>query len=60
MEKWNACVEAKEDADFGRVSFANPLDQAPYYAIKVQPGVHTRWAASGSIPMHRSSTPRAM
>ena len=40
MEKWNACVEAKEDADFGRVSFANPLDQAPYYAIKVQPGVH--------------------
>jgi succinate dehydrogenase/fumarate reductase flavoprotein subunit len=40
MEKWNACVEAKEDADFGRVSFASPLDQAPYYAIKVQPGVH--------------------
>ena len=40
MEKWNACVEAKEDADFGRVSFANPLDQAPYYAIKVQPGIH--------------------
>ena len=40
MEKWNACVEAKEDADFGRVSFANPLDQAPFYAIKVQPGVH--------------------
>ncbi len=40
MEKWNACVAAKEDADFGRVSFANPLDQAPYYAIKVQPGIH--------------------
>ena len=40
MEKWNACVEAKEDPDFGRVSFANPLDQAPYYAIKVQPGIH--------------------
>ena len=40
MEKWNACVEAKEDADFNRVSFANPLDQAPYYAIKVQPGIH--------------------
>ena len=40
LAKWNACVEAKEDADFGRVSFANPLDQAPYYAIKVQPGVH--------------------
>ncbi|MBR4474683.1 MAG: flavocytochrome c [Oscillospiraceae bacterium] len=40
MEKWNKCVEAKEDPDFGRVSFANPLDQAPYYAIKVQPGIH--------------------
>ena len=40
MEAWNACVEAKEDKDFGRVSFANPLDQAPYYAIKVQPGIH--------------------
>ena len=40
MEKWNACVEAKEDPDFGRTAFANPLDQAPYYAIKVQPGVH--------------------
>ncbi len=40
MEAWNACVEAKEDPDFGRVSFANPLDQAPYYAIKVQPGIH--------------------
>ena len=40
MEAWNACVEAKKDEEFGRVSFANPLDQAPYYAIKVQPGVH--------------------
>ena len=40
MADWNAKVEAKEDADFGRVSFANPLDQAPYYAIKVQPGIH--------------------
>ena len=40
MEAWNACVAAKEDPEFGRVSFANPLDQAPFYAIKVQPGVH--------------------
>lgn len=40
MEKWNAAVEAKEDADFGRTSFASPLDTAPYYAIKVGPGVH--------------------
>ncbi len=40
MDNWNACVAAKEDPEFGRVSFANPLDQAPFYAIKVQPGVH--------------------
>ena len=40
MAAWNACVEAQEDKEFGRVSFANPLDQAPFYAIKVQPGVH--------------------
>ena len=40
MAVWNACVEAKEDPEFGRVSFANPLDQAPFYAIKVQPGIH--------------------
>ena len=40
MADWNEKVAAKEDADFGRVSFANPLDQAPYYAIKVQPGIH--------------------
>ena len=40
MNAWNACVEAKSDPDFGRVSFAEPLDQAPFYAIKVQPGVH--------------------
>ena len=40
MEKWNGCVEAKSDADFGRTSFANPLNTAPYYAIKVSAGVH--------------------
>ncbi len=40
MTAWNACVEAKEDKEFNRVSFAEPLDQAPFYAIKVQPGVH--------------------
>ena len=40
MEAWNACVAAKEDKEFGRVSFANPLDSAPYYAIKVTAGVH--------------------
>ena len=40
MEKWNGCVEAKTDADFNRTSFANPLNTAPYYAIKVSAGVH--------------------
>ena len=40
MTNWNACVEQKSDPEFGRVSFANPLDQAPFYAIKVQPGIH--------------------
>ena len=40
MEKWNSCVEAKSDPDFGRTSFANPLNTAPYYAIKVSAGVH--------------------
>ena len=40
MEKWNGYVEAKNDPDFGRTSFANPLDTAPYYAIKVTAGVH--------------------
>ncbi len=40
MEAWNACVEAKNDAEFGRTSFANPLNTAPYYAIKVTAGVH--------------------
>lgn len=40
MEKWNAAVAAGVDEEFGRTSFANPLDTAPYYAIKVSPGVH--------------------
>ena len=40
MEKWNGYVEAKNDPDFGRTSFANPLNTAPYYAVKVPAGVH--------------------
>ena len=40
MDKWNACVEAGKDEDFGRTSFAHKLDEGPYYAIKVAPGVH--------------------
>ncbi len=40
MNNWNSCVEAKSDPEFGRTSFANPLNTAPYYAIKVTAGVH--------------------
>ena len=40
MNAWNGYVAAKNDPDFGRISFANPLDTAPYYAIKVTAGVH--------------------
>lgn len=40
MENWNRAVEAKSDAEFGRTSFAQKLDAAPYYAIMVQPGIH--------------------
>jgi len=40
MKKWNGYVAAKNDPDFGRTSFAKPLDEAPYYAILVTPGIH--------------------
>ena len=40
MEKWNAALAAGVDEEFGRTSFANALDTAPFYAIKIAPGVH--------------------
>ena len=40
MNTWNGYVDAKNDPDFGRTSFANPLNTAPYYAVKVTAGVH--------------------
>ena len=40
MDTWNAAVAAKSDTEFGRTSFANPLDCAPFYAINIAPGVH--------------------
>ena len=40
MNTWNGYVEAKNDPDFGRTSFTQALDTAPYYAIKVTAGVH--------------------
>ena len=40
METWNGYVAEKSDPDFGRTSFAEPLDTAPYYAVKVTAGIH--------------------
>ena len=40
LNTWNAAVAAQSDAEFGRMSFAKPLDTAPYYAVKVAPGIH--------------------
>lgn len=39
ISKWNGYVENKEDPDFGRTSFANPLE-GTLYALTVQPGIH--------------------
>ena len=36
---WNSYVAAKNDPEFGRTSFANPLEDH-FYALTVQPGVH--------------------
>ncbi len=40
LDAWNECVKSGEDKEFGRTSFTNPLDTAPYYAIKVTAGIH--------------------
>ena len=40
METWNGYVAEKNDPDFGRTSFAEPLDTAPFYAVKVTAGIH--------------------
>ena len=40
METWNGYVAEKSDPDFGRTSFAAPLDTAPFYAVKVTAGIH--------------------
>ena len=40
MIAWNKCVADRSDPEFGRTSFAQPLDKSPYYAIKVTAGVH--------------------
>ncbi|MCL6603537.1 MAG: flavocytochrome c [Paenibacillus sp.] len=41
MDTWNSSVKAKVDAEFGRTTgMDNDLSGAPYYAIKIGPGVH--------------------
>ncbi|XME03154.1 flavocytochrome c [Lachnospiraceae bacterium C1.1] len=40
MNAWNECVDNKSDPEYGRTSFADKLDTAPYYAINVTPGIH--------------------
>ena len=40
MNTWNGYVAEKNDPDFGRTSFAQPLDTAPFYAVKVTAGIH--------------------
>lgn len=40
LTEWNEMVANKKDTQFERQTFAQPLDTAPYYAIKVSPGVH--------------------
>ena len=39
IETWNSYVAEKNDPEFGRTSFANPLEDH-FYALTVQPGVH--------------------
>ncbi len=41
LDTWNASVAAKKDAAFGReTGMDNDLSGAPYYAVKIGPGIH--------------------
>ncbi len=40
MAQWNASAYSGKDTLFGRTSFSAALDTAPFYAIRVAPGVH--------------------
>ena len=41
MEKWNKAVADKKDEEFGRdTGMDHDLSTAPYYAIKIAPGIH--------------------
>ncbi|WP_139902907.1 flavocytochrome c [Clostridium thermarum] len=41
LDTWNNAVKDKNDAEFGRkTGMDNDLSAAPYYAIKIAPGIH--------------------
>lgn len=41
MDKWNKAVADKKDEEFGRdTGMEHDLTTAPYYAIKIAPGIH--------------------
>lgn len=41
MDTWNSAVKNKKDAEFGRsTGMDNDLSGAPFYAIKIGPGIH--------------------
>ena len=41
LADWNAAVAAQKDEEFGRTTgMGNDLSTAPYYAIKIAPGIH--------------------
>lgn len=41
LGRYNQCVELQKDEDFGRTTaMRHPLNQGPYYAIRIAPGVH--------------------
>ena len=41
IERYNQFVNTKQDEDYGRTTgMRHPINKAPYYAIKIAPGVH--------------------
>jgi fumarate reductase flavoprotein subunit len=41
LDTWNSAVKNKKDAEFNRTTaMDNDLSSAPYYAIKIGPGIH--------------------
>lgn len=40
LAKWNESVKNLKDEEFGRTAFTETLETAPYYAIKLSPGIH--------------------